>query len=83
MPRAEQLSRWPSAVIGGTQALRARKRSTAVLGLSDWYDAGLPLEGTTVQSGDASLGHHLDSTMRTGTYCSYTPDPSAPPTWDG
>lgn len=29
-----------------------------------------------------SLGHHLDSTIRTGTYCSYTPDPSAPPAWD-
>lgn len=29
-----------------------------------------------------SLGHHLDSTVHTGTYCSYTPDPDAPPTWD-
>lgn len=29
-----------------------------------------------------SLGHHLNSTVRTGTFCSYTPDPSAPPTWN-
>lgn len=30
---------------------------------------------------DASLGHHLDRDIRTGTYCSYVPDPSAAPTW--
>jgi hypothetical protein len=30
----------------------------------------------------SSLGHHLDSTVHTGTYCTYTPDPKAPPTWE-
>ena len=29
-----------------------------------------------------SAGYHLDSSVRTGTYCSYTPNPSAPPTWE-
>jgi len=27
------------------------------------------------------LGHHLDATIRTGTYCSYNPDPRLPITW--
>ena len=28
-----------------------------------------------------ALGDHLDATVRTGTFCSYTPDPRAPITW--
>jgi tetratricopeptide (TPR) repeat protein len=28
-----------------------------------------------------SLGEHLDATIRTGTFCSYVPDPRAPITW--
>jgi hypothetical protein len=28
-----------------------------------------------------ALGGHLEATIRTGTYCSYTPDPRAPITW--
>jgi tetratricopeptide (TPR) repeat protein len=28
------------------------------------------------------LGEHLDRTIRTGTYCSYQPDPRAPADWD-
>jgi hypothetical protein len=28
-----------------------------------------------------SLARHLEATVRTGTYCSYTPDPRAPITW--
>ena len=27
------------------------------------------------------LSAHLDATIRTGTFCSYTPDPRAPITW--
>jgi non-specific serine/threonine protein kinase len=29
-----------------------------------------------------SVGRHLAATIRTGRYCSYTPDPRAPITWD-
>ena len=29
-----------------------------------------------------ALGEHLDATIRTGTFCSYTPDPRAEVTWD-
>ena len=29
-----------------------------------------------------SLARHLEATVRTGTYCSYTPDPRAPITWE-
>ena len=28
-----------------------------------------------------ALGRHLSATIRTGRYCSYTPDPRAPITW--
>jgi hypothetical protein len=31
---------------------------------------------------DPALGEHLSRTVRTGRYCSYTPDPRAPITWD-
>jgi hypothetical protein len=34
-----------------------------------------------VRAQDASLGHHLDHNIRTGTYCCYEPDPSEPLTW--
>ena len=30
---------------------------------------------------DPALGAHLDATIRTGTYCVYTPDPRAPVRW--
>lgn len=29
-----------------------------------------------------ALGSHLDATVRTGTYCSYVPDPRVPITWE-
>jgi hypothetical protein len=29
-----------------------------------------------------ALGTHLDAAIRTGTYCSYRPDPRAPMAWD-
>jgi hypothetical protein len=28
-----------------------------------------------------ALADHLDTTIHTGTFCSYTPDPRAPITW--
>lgn len=31
---------------------------------------------------DPSLGAHLDATVRTGTYCAYTPDPRVPVRWE-
>src|SRR5215218_7695994 len=31
---------------------------------------------------DPALGEHLSRTIHTGRYCSYTPDPRAPITWD-
>ncbi|GAA4004238.1 AAA family ATPase [Allokutzneria multivorans] len=34
-----------------------------------------------IAEGDAELGHHLDTTIRTGTYCEYRPGPRPPVTW--
>lgn len=31
---------------------------------------------------DPSLGAHLDRTIRTGTFCSYQPDPASEPAWE-
>jgi hypothetical protein len=31
---------------------------------------------------DPALGEHLSRTIRTGRYCSYTPDPRVPITWE-
>jgi hypothetical protein len=35
-----------------------------------------------VADGAPSLGHHLGTSVRTGTYCVYVPDPAATPDWD-
>lgn len=35
----------------------------------------------SIEQHDPSLGHHLESTVRTGTFCSYRPDPSQPNPW--
>ena len=34
-----------------------------------------------VAENDAELGRHLDTTVRTGTFCSYLPDPRVPIDW--
>ncbi len=34
-----------------------------------------------VGAASPSLGHHLATTIRTGTFCSYVPDPASPPSW--
>ncbi|MFN2595065.1 MAG: AAA family ATPase [Actinomycetota bacterium] len=34
-----------------------------------------------ISSADAKLGDHLMTTVRTGTYCGYTPDPRVPINW--
>ncbi len=34
-----------------------------------------------IEAADPALGRHLDATIRTGTFCSYTPDPRAPVDW--
>ena len=36
---------------------------------------------TKIREHDASLGHHLDHDIRTGTYCAYEPDHSTAPRW--
>ncbi len=35
-----------------------------------------------LQQCDPSLGHHLATTIKTGRFCSYTPDPKHPVRWD-
>ena len=35
-----------------------------------------------IDEGDRALGAHLDATIRTGTFCSYVPDPRAPIRWE-
>lgn len=35
-----------------------------------------------IETESPSLGRHLRTTVHTGTFCSYTPDPRAPITWE-
>jgi hypothetical protein len=35
-----------------------------------------------MSNANPTLGRHLDSTVRTGTFCSYAPDPRVPAAWD-
>jgi hypothetical protein len=37
---------------------------------------------TRLRAQSPALGDHLDATIRTGTFCSYNPDPRAPITWE-
>jgi hypothetical protein len=37
---------------------------------------------TNLAEANPALGRHLSSTVRTGRYCSYTPDPRVPITWE-
>jgi len=34
-----------------------------------------------IRAHSPALADHLDATIHTGTFCSYTPDPRAPVTW--
>ena len=34
-----------------------------------------------VAENDGNLGRHLDTTVQTGTFCAYTPDPRSPIDW--
>jgi hypothetical protein len=34
-----------------------------------------------IRAHSPALADHLDATIHTGTFCSYTPDPRAPITW--
>jgi len=36
---------------------------------------------TRIGAHSPALAGHLDATIHTGTFCSYTPDPRAPITW--
>ena len=42
---------------------------------------GAPGDGR-ISEQHAELGEHLGRTIRTGTYCSYLPDPRVPADWD-
>ncbi len=35
----------------------------------------------TIDTHHPALGQHLRATVRTGTYCAYTPDPRIPVDW--
>jgi non-specific serine/threonine protein kinase len=34
-----------------------------------------------IAENDAALGRHLATTVKTGAFCSYTPDPRSPIAW--
>jgi hypothetical protein len=34
-----------------------------------------------IRENDVTLGHHLATTIKTGTFCSYVPEPGSPLAW--
>jgi tetratricopeptide (TPR) repeat protein len=73
---AHELAR--AAGLGGRDRRAAAPAERARVNVSRAIRAAI----SRIAEHSPSLGHHLDSTVHTGTYCSYTPDPAAPPTWD-
>ena len=86
---AERADRARSEISAITDELRAavglggRDRREASIAERARLSVTRALRGAIARIGaqHPSLGHHLDATIRTGTYCSYRPDPRAPLSW--
>jgi tetratricopeptide (TPR) repeat protein len=63
--------------IGGRDRKAASAAERARLSVSRAIRAAL----TRIAEQNPSLGKHFDTTVRTGTYCSYNPDPRVPMSW--
>ena len=71
------------AVLTGALGLGGRDRKTASDAERARQSVSRAVKGTVERLGEAhpALGHHLRSTVRTGVFSSYVPDPRAPITW--
>ncbi len=49
---------------------------------ADYLTRAIKATLDNIDRNHATLGRHLRSTIRTGRYCSYTPDPRAPIAWE-
>jgi len=69
---------WPRAVgLGGRDRRAASHAERARLNVTRAIRAAM----AGLARANPALGTHLAATIRTGRYCSYTPDPRAPITW--
>ena len=68
----------PGGGLGGRDRRAASHAERARLNVTRAIRAAM----VNLARGNPSLGRHLDATIRTGRYCSYTPDPRAPISWD-
>jgi predicted ATPase len=63
--------------IGGKARVAATDAERARVAVTKAIKAAL----ARITEASPALGRHLDATVHTGTFCSYTPDPRAPITW--
>jgi non-specific serine/threonine protein kinase len=63
--------------IGGKARTAATAAERARVAVTKAIKAAL----ARIAEASPTLGRHLDATVHTGTFCSYTPDPRAPITW--
>jgi len=63
--------------IGGKTRTAATDAERARVAVTKAIKAAL----ARIAEASPTLGRHLDATVHTGTFCSYTPDPRAPITW--
>ena len=69
-------SRWPARA-----GLCARMRARAALIARVIFTRAIRAALARIRAHSPALAGHLDATIHTGTFCSYTPDPRAPITW--
>jgi DNA-binding NarL/FixJ family response regulator len=69
--------------IAGAVGLGGRDRRAASVSERARVNVTLAIKGTLtkIRAHAPDLAEHLATTIRTGTFCSYTPDPRAPITW--
>ena len=61
--------------------LWARIRDRAILTALVMFTRAIHGALARIRAHSPALAGHLDATIHTGTFCSYTPDPRAPITW--
>jgi len=81
--RAREELAWIAEQLSGAVGLGGRDRRTGSDAERARVNVTRAIRATLRRVGerDAELGHHLQATVRTGTFCSYEPDPAQPVAW--
>jgi hypothetical protein len=82
--RARQETEFLTTELAGAMGLGGRDRQAASASERARLSVTRAIRAALTRIGEQvpALGGHLDATIRTGTYCSYTPDPRVPISWE-